>query len=243
MADTLALLTNLLRPRVDAAGWTWLDAMRGRLAGGKPRLALLEAVSGAPRRLGKGRLDLSEEEQAAVAAVDPDLWLARWAVADAGRAWLLHAADAAAGREPDATSLLLAAYEEGDSSEQQSWLRALAVLPGPERFLAAAIDSCRTSILPQFEAIACENPYPSRHFPELNFNQMVLKALFNDVALERIVNLHCRFNPELSRMADDYVSEREAAGRSVPADIWMVIGPHGSPKALERLQRYMQQKL
>ncbi len=85
--------------------------------------------------------------------------------------------------------------------------------------LPQAVDACRTSIQPLFEAIACDNPYPAGHFPELNFNQMVLKALFNGVALSRIVGLQGRLNPEMSRMAGDYAAERRAAGRAVPADI------------------------
>jgi hypothetical protein len=67
--------------------------------------------------------------------------------------------------------------------------------------------------------VACENPYPARHFPDRNFNQMVLKALFNGVALVRIVGLSSRLNGELSRMAGDYANERRVAGRSIPSDI------------------------
>ena len=70
-----------------------------------------------------------------------------------------------------------------------------------------------------FEALACENPYPAAHFPERNFNQMVLKALFNSIELSRIDGLSGRRNAELSRMARDYAAERRAAGRAVPADI------------------------
>ena len=39
------------------------------------------------------------------------------------------------------------------------------------------------------------------------FNQLVLKAMFTGVALERIVGLSRRVNPELSRMARDYAAE------------------------------------
>jgi hypothetical protein len=110
-------------------------------------------------------------------------------------------------------------YERGDSREQQSWLRGASLLPRPERFAAIAIEACRTNIVPLFESIACENPYPARYFPERNFNQMVLKALFNAIALRRVIGLRQRLNPELSRMARDYAAERRAAGRSIPADI------------------------
>ena len=76
-----------------------------------------------------------------------------------------------------------------------------------------------------FEAIACENPFPARYFPELNFNQMVLKALFNGVALARIVGLRRRRNPELARMAARLrrrtARRRPArAGRHRLADQW-----------------------
>ena len=89
------------------------------------------------------------------------------------------------------------------------------------------MDACRSHIQPLFEAIACENPYPARHFPELNFNQMVLKVLFTGVALDRVVGLQARVTPELQRMAADYASERRAAGRSIPPDIWRLIGERG----------------
>jgi hypothetical protein len=121
------------------------------------------------------------------------------------------------------TEWIAACYEQGDTREQRSWLRTVASIPCAEVMLPIAVDACRTSIIPLFEAIACENPYPARYFPDRNFNQVVLKALFNGIALQRITGLASRLNPELSRMASDYADERRAAGRSVPADIGTVI--------------------
>lgn len=233
------VLLDVLRARVPAAGITWLDQACSQLTGSTGRTALLDAYTSAPRQLGRVKVEPADAERAAVAGADPEVILAG-TTADLGRAILLLCAHAASATEAASTELLLAPYEEGDSSEQQSWLRSLPMLPHPARFLAAAIDSCRTNILPQFESIACENPFPARHFPERNFNQLVLKALFNNLALTRIVGLERRFNAELSRMADDYVSEREAAGRSVPSDIWLVIGPQAAGTSLDRMQRYLQ---
>jgi hypothetical protein len=102
-------------------------------------------------------------------------------------------------------------------------MRGVALLPGAAKYLPVVVDACRTNILPLFEAIACDNPYPASHFPERNFNQMVLKALFNNVALVRILGLADRANPELARMASDYAAERRAAGRSVPGDIGLAM--------------------
>jgi len=58
----------------------------------------------------------------------------------------------------------------------------------------------------------------AEHFPALNFNQAVMKAIFNGVSVRRIEQLERRITPELSRMAAGYASERRAAGRPVPQD-------------------------
>jgi hypothetical protein len=167
-----------------------------------------------------GRAPLNRQSSLTPEAVAPaPVPIGHWTLEDAGRLVLvLSRADAAsdpASFAADAASC----YEQGDAREQQSWLRAVAVLPDPGRFVPLAVDACRTNILPLFESIACENVYPARFFPDRNFNQLVLKALFNGIALARIIGLASRANAELARMATDYASERQAAGRSVPADI------------------------
>ena len=152
-----------------------------------------------------------------VAEPSAEAW-EQWTGVDAARAALLLAR-AETYALPQFAESALECYDNGDAGEQRSWLRAVALLPEPERFLPVVVDACRTNILPNFESVACENVYPSRFFPEPNFNQLVLKALFNDIRLSRIVGLPERANPELARMAFDYAAERRAAGRSIPPDI------------------------
>lgn len=232
-----ALLADVLRARAPAQAWEWAE--KGLQAARAPvdRNVLLGYYAGASRRLSKVSLALNPTEEARLTQ-HPDAGpLSHWGMDEAYRALLLLSLDHLPPEEY--AELVLAAYRQGDSREQESWLRGLALLPRAERFLATAVDACRTNILLLFQAIACENPYPARHFPELNFNQMVLKALFNGVALARILGLEGRLNPELSRMADDYAAEREAAGRAVPADLWLVQAPHATPHMLERTARYL----
>jgi hypothetical protein len=174
----------------------WFERTLKSLEASPTKEKLLQAYTAATRKLGKPFDD------------------------DARAAFLIQVSCVA---EAEFYDLALACYEMGDASEQASWLRGLSRLPDCGRFLATAIDACRTNILPLFESIACENPYPMLHFPELNFNQMVMKSLFNGIALSRIVGLESRLNADLSRMAGDYRSELEAAGRPVPADIGLVI--------------------
>jgi hypothetical protein len=152
--------------------------------------------------------------------------IASWALDEAGRALLLLRA-ANILPEPEHLVWIERLYRTGALRERQAILKVLAALPGPERFLPVALDAGRASTQPLFEAIACENPYPARHFPEPAFNQMTLKAVFTDVPLRRILGLDGRRTHELARMAADYASERRAAGRSVPADLGLLLEEGG----------------
>ena len=231
------LLINLLRARVTPAGWSWFEKALQATRAPLEKERLLGFYAAASRNLGKQALHLDEREKTGLKAMDPMLSLDQWGADELGRAILLMSVVITAPGEDD--SFVLECYLQADSREQQGWLRALSLMSGCERFVETAVDACRTNILPLFEAIACENPYPCRYFPELNFNQMVLKCLFNDIAISRIVGLDSRFNEELSRMADDYVSEREAAGREVPVDIWLVLAPRIHRERLARVHQYL----
>jgi hypothetical protein len=146
-----------------------------------------------------------------------------WTLEDAGRLVFLLARHEALTDAERSSAEAMACYEQGDTREQRSWLRGVAWLPDPRRYLQLVIDACRTNIVPLFEAVACDNPYPGRYFPDRNFNQLVLKALFNNVSLARIQGLAGRANAELARMAGDYAAERQAAGRTIPSDIGLAM--------------------
>jgi hypothetical protein len=222
-----ALLRAVLRARLPDPAWQWLDHTARTAAGD----GLPNAYTAAPKHAGRAALALAGDEQRDLAAAAPGVDFARWTVDDAARAVLLLSL---ADRGDDAafSGAATNCFECGDAREQQSWLRAVSLLPQPERFLALVIEACRTNIVPVFESIACENPYPGRYFPERNFNQLVLKALFNNIALQRIVALPARLNSELTRMAGDYAAERRAAGRPVPADIALAMTNRGTPEEL-----------
>ncbi len=183
------------------------------------RDAFEAAFAAAGRRLGTA----AAPGDAVVSDDAGSAWsIAAWGLDEIGRAVLLIEGS---GSVPVATQVAWVdgLYRTGALRERQAILRALALLPAPERFLAVALDACRTSTQPVFEAIACENPYPATHFPEDSFNHLVLKAVFTGVPLARILGLARRLTPELARMADDYTKERAAAGRSIPDDLDMLM--------------------
>ena len=212
------LLVSAVRARAGEAAADWID----RAAATESVDAFCSAYTAAPKHVGRAPLALTESERAELVGPAPELRCDRWTVDDAARAALLLAASARLDAEAF-VHLAIECYERGDAREQQSWLRAISLLPQPDRLTAVAVDACRANIIPLFEAIACENPYPARHFPERQFNQLVLKALFNSIALARIVGLSTRANADLSRMARDYAAERKAAARPIPSDIAMAM--------------------
>jgi hypothetical protein len=151
-----------------------------------------------------------------------DLTRPHWDLTDYVRAALVAAAFERL-TEIEQPAFLLTLFEAGEIGEQVSVLRTLSLLPGPARFLETGFQACRTNARVVFEAIVCENPFVAEHFPPLNFNQAVLKAIFMEVSARRIEGLERRITPELKRMAADYASERRAAGRSVPVDTDYII--------------------
>jgi hypothetical protein len=181
------------------------------------------AWSAAGRRLGRAPLALPTTDIGRLGRDGAAFALQTWATDECGRGVLLAAA--LSGLSPAEQAPLVAElYRTGEVRERQALLKWLAFLPDPQRFVAVAVDAVRNSALPVLEAITCGNPYPAAFFSEAAFNQMVLKALFNEIPLRRVLGLHERRGAELARMVDAYASERRAAGRQVPADAALVTG-------------------
>jgi hypothetical protein len=210
------LTTVALRSAEPAAGdWLRGNLVKDDLAGTIARFRA--AFAGAGRRLGGSVLKLTPDEltqlrQAGLVAPE------RWHNDQYARAALLLRGLETLPFERH-TGFVREVYLRGDNREQAAVLQALMLLSDPGRFTAIAVDACRTNVRHVFEAIACENRYPAAHFPEENFNQLVLKAFFIGVAVARISGLEQRKTAELRRMAEGYASERRAAGRLVPADL------------------------
>jgi hypothetical protein len=203
-------LESILTSRLSEEGASWFRQA-------------VHKVRGAGRRLGQGIIaaptDLEQRE-----LVDKKLafFPAGWGADEYGRTLLLQGALAA--RLPEAHAALVnELFATGDLRERQAVLRALPHLPAPERFIAVAVEAVRNNAVSVIEAIACENPFPARHFPEEAFNQMILKCLSCDVRLGRVHELARRVTPELQRMVAAFASERRDAGRPVPVDTALIL--------------------
>jgi hypothetical protein len=180
---------------------------------------LLGAFTRAARDAGTALL--TEAERARLDGVQPGAGRCARTRDEAARLAILLTAAARLGSDA-VHGFVRSCYRGGDSRERVAVLRGLLLLPNPEGFLPIAQDACRTHVLPLFEAIACENPYPARCFSDDAFNQLALKAVFVGLALARIDGLDGRRSPELARMARAFASERVAAGRPIPTDLHLL---------------------
>jgi hypothetical protein len=144
--------------------------------------------------------------------------LSHWAADEAARTALLLASFA--GDDDAFANRLNRLCATADTAEQISFLKGLAILPGGSALYQRAREGVRSSITPIFAAVACHNPYPRDHFDSAVWNQMVVKCVFVGESIGTIVGLHERRNPELIRMLHDFSAERQAAGRSMPDEIF-----------------------
>jgi hypothetical protein len=177
--------------------------------------------SGSGRRLGRGSLPLSDAERATLEAAGVPFVPRGWGADELGRGLLLLAGSSAT---KDLCGAVEGLFRTGDFREQQAILKTLPYLAQPEQFVALASEAVRTNVVSVLEAIACDNPFPATYMPEPGLNQLVMKALFNQLPLGRVLGLPGRIGPELQRMVRAYASERRAAGRPVPSDIDLILG-------------------
>ena len=205
-----------------------------RLAPDFKLAAFLGAFTATARTLGRKPLGADE---VCLTGTSGDLPLAGATTDVAGRMLLLYTlAEAAPQQLPAAVQ---AAYEEGDSHEKLAVMRALPLLPDAERFIEIALDIGRVNELDLFSSLAARNPYPSRHYNELAWNKLYMKAVFIDAPLSQMIGVEARNNAELSRMALEYVEQQESAGRRFPNEIWQVIAAHPPHGAVGKLLGYL----
>lgn len=207
-------IAEALEKNVSAPAYQWLVAQSSQLS----RDRLSSAYTAAGRKLGGARSAAPTPTQRDALECLTYRGFGAASIRDLGRAYLFlcYATSASLADIEAAVSTL---YYKGDANEQTVVVRCLCLLPSPVRYQLVATDAARSHVQPVFEALACENPYPGLYLDDGAFNQIVIKAFFVGVKVQRIHALSQRNNPELRRMALDFASERRAAGRPVPPDL------------------------
>lgn len=227
------LLLEWLKSRIEAPGFAWIVEKAALLAIDPPERMVFTSFSSAVRFAGKAPLNLTPEELQNARAAAPGWLPSDWTCDQAARTTLLLSLPAT----PKSAQLIDQIYHTADMGEAVTLQKALAVLPNPEGHISWAREGIRSNIQEVFEAITLRNPYPSRHFDEVGWNQMVVKTFFVGAPLNQVVGVDNRVNPALSRMLVDLAHERWAAGREFSPELWRCVGPCADARALEDLNK------
>ncbi|AUM70372.1 EboA domain-containing protein [Pseudomonas fluorescens] len=145
-----------------------------------------------------------------------------WSNVQLARALLLAQAlelQPLAGQVP----LLHQLFRWGDDQEKIAILKALDWLDSRGQCVELARQAGRTSNSQVFAALALDTAYPSRHYNEQAFNQLVLKALGMGLDVRRLIGLTQRQSVTLNQLALDLLDEQLAAERTVSAGLPQVI--------------------
>lgn len=117
-------------------------------------------------------------------------------------------------------------YRYGDGAERRGVLRGLHLLPTDVTEIAdtgnrLVADALRANDIGLVAAAL--GPFAAEHLDAHTWRHGVLKCLFVGVPTAAVSGLAQRCDDELIRMVSDYIAERKAAGRTVPADAEAIV--------------------
>lgn len=213
------LLLDILSRSAPPEACSWLRARLDAHAADFHRRAFYYDFSGVSRHFPKrAPVSATPEQTNALSEAAPGLSVAEWDAFRLARVVLLLAL---AERDKETfLDTLATLLNTADLREQAAIYSALPLLPHGGELVEAAVDGLRSNIVDVFDSIALDNPFPAASFSEEAWNQMVLKALFINRPLHRIVGLDQRRNAALSAAVSYLARERWAAGRTLPAEAW-----------------------
>ncbi len=241
VTDYSEQLQQALAGNVEAPAMSWIDSAIDSLKQAEDVIAELGLMSAmARRKMGRHPSDELLSGPLPVLDVTPEIEpisLTYWSTGDAARAVLyLEAAKLA----PDIIEAMMTdVFRMGDEFERAAIVRSLSLLPLPESLKPLALEASRINSLNLYTALSLNNPYPALYFTEPEFNQLVLKSLFNMLDMTLILGLQNRANHDLSRMCESYVQERRDAGREVPQDIWLPLAPFADDTGVAYIREYL----
>ena len=219
-----ALLDSWLNRQLadDAAAWLRETLQRSELDGAGTR-ALFIAFSLTGRRCGRVDLLVNDSDKKAADAARP-LWNpSGWSLDQVVRTRLVLAIPAT---EPRVwLTIMDQLFAAAGLEELVALYQALPLLPHQALLAPRIAEGLRSNMTAVFNAVALNNPSASEQLTIDAWNQLILKALFVNSPVKRIVGAERRANGVLAQMLIDYARERYAAKRPIPVDLWDAARP------------------
>ncbi|MDM8174271.1 MULTISPECIES: EboA domain-containing protein [Olivibacter] len=191
--------------------WKWLEEQLGKVKMSSDHI--YGTFSSLSRILPKKAVELLDADREALQLIAPGFQMRAWDTHRLARMLLLlNLRDL---MEADYVQVLNHLFDYADISEMVALYSSLIVLEYPDHWKSVCVEGIRMNIGLVHEAIMYDNPYPFFYLDNAAWNQLILKAIFNDMQLAYIVGIYARMNEPLISALLDYVAEREAAGRTV----------------------------
>ena len=232
-----AEILGWLEKKLNKEACQWLHSTAKKLAESPEDWELFTSFSAVPRHTGKQVLNFSEAELSSAESLRSHWKPTNWTAGDLGRAYLiLSFADQGEEAFLDKIEKI---FLTSDMSEAVALYKGLPLYPYPEQFKDRAAEGVRSNMTNIFNAVAHHNPYPAEYLDEGAWNQIVLKALFVESSLYKIVGLDERANETLAKMLVEYAHERWSAGREVSPELWRPVGPFIDDVYLNDIQKVL----
>ncbi|HZX73238.1 MAG TPA: EboA domain-containing protein [Cyclobacteriaceae bacterium] len=216
-----AELSVIIKESVPDESWNWLKE-KGEAIGKGNIQQFNTAFVAAPRKTGKNPIKLSSDQEGKIKTIRKNLIVKNWTIDRLSRVWLLLQLDPA-GKEGYITAIE-SLFRSAEMNELAALYSSLPVLAYPDAWQHRCTEGIRNNIGIVLESVMCENPYPSENLDEGAWNQLVLKALFTEKPIHKVIGIEERANQHLANTISDYAHERWAAHRTILPQLWRSVG-------------------
>lgn len=214
-------LAAIIRRQLSADAWNWLEERTSLVVKNENAQHFIVGFSAMPRKTGKQAISITEAEEASLKNIRPGITIRHWTIDRLSRVWLiLHLDISDRDRYIKSIENL---FPTAEMSEQVALYSALPLLAYPDAWRARCSEGIRSNIGDVLESIMCDNPYPAESLEEPAWNQVVLKAIFTEKPLHRIIGLDERANQTLANTLSDFAHERWAAHRRLSPMVWRCV--------------------
>jgi hypothetical protein len=239
ISSIIAFLKRNLEAIATPEAMDWLGLQVAKVKADNGSMKLFLSFSQASRHFSKASLNLSSQQKQEAEKIRTGFSPENWTGLQTARTILVLEA---MGEDHEKWfENIQKLFESADIHEQEALYGALPIYPFPEKFIKRAAEGLRSNMTSVFDAIALDNPYPLAFLDEQAWNQMVLKAIFMQRPLYRIIGIDQRHNSSLAKTLVDYIHERWSAGRSVIPELWRFLAPYIDDEVAGLLEKVLQE--
>lgn len=219
---TLNVLKNWLTAQAPKDAISWLNDKEKQILTAQSPAIFYMTFSAIPTHFPKEMLTLNNAQLKETETIRNRWRPFRWSVDQVARTHLLLFV---AQHKPDEFKQMLdKIFSAADLYELIALYQALPLFPHPEQFTLHATNGIRSNMLSVFDAIALSNPYPADFFNDTAWNQVVLKTLFVESEIERVIGIKRRVNATLAEALANTARERSSAHREIKLELWHILG-------------------